>query len=92
MQLIIPAFNEEGRLPDTLRALRTYVLAAADGPGPVLRFAMPTVAAGRVYIGMRGAVYVYGLLPGVNKTRRPTPPRGFPAFSGAPRHGPAPRE
>ncbi len=35
MQLIIPAFNEEGRLPDTLRALRTYVLAAADGPGPV---------------------------------------------------------
>ncbi len=35
MQLIIPAFNEEGRLPDTLRALRTYVLAATDGPGPV---------------------------------------------------------
>ena len=35
MQLIIPAFNEERRLPDTLRALRTYVLAATDGVGPV---------------------------------------------------------
>ena len=35
MQLIIPAFNEERRLPDTLRALRAYVLAATDGVGPV---------------------------------------------------------
>ena len=33
-----------------------------DGAGPVLRFTMPTVAGGRVYIGMRSAVYVYGLL------------------------------
>jgi hypothetical protein len=63
-----------------------------DGPGAVLRFTMPTVAGGRVFIGMRGAVYVYGLLPAAKKTRRATRPPGFPAFSGAPRREPAPRE
>ena len=26
MQMIIPALNEESRLPDTLRALRAYAL------------------------------------------------------------------
>jgi dolichyl-phosphate beta-glucosyltransferase len=35
MQLIIPALNEERRLPSTLRALRAYVLAACEGVGPV---------------------------------------------------------
>ena len=35
MQLIIPAFNEERRLPETLRALRAYVLAASEGAGAV---------------------------------------------------------
>ncbi|MCW2761003.1 MAG: hypothetical protein JWR85_1204 [Marmoricola sp.] len=35
MQLIIPAFNEERRLPATLRSLRAYLLAAQDGVGPV---------------------------------------------------------
>jgi dolichyl-phosphate beta-glucosyltransferase len=35
MQLIIPALNEERRLPSTLRALRAYVLAASEGVGPV---------------------------------------------------------
>ena len=35
MQLIIPAFNEERRLPTTLRSLRAYVLAACEGVGPV---------------------------------------------------------
>ena len=35
MQLIIPALNEERRLPVALRALRAYVLAAAAGVGPV---------------------------------------------------------
>ena len=36
--------------------------------GPSVRFAMPTVAGGRVYIGARRALYVYGLL-----SRRPSP-------------------
>jgi hypothetical protein len=33
-----------------------------DAPGQVTRFAIPTVAAGRVYVGMKGGVWVYGLL------------------------------
>jgi hypothetical protein len=33
-----------------------------DGAGLVTRFAIPMVANGRVYVGMRRAVYVYGLL------------------------------
>ena len=35
MQMIIPALNEENRLPPTLRTLRAYALAAADGAGPI---------------------------------------------------------
>ena len=35
MQMIIPALNEEGRLPETLRALRAHALAATDSGGPI---------------------------------------------------------
>ncbi len=35
MQLVIPALNEERRLPATLRALRSYVLAAREGASAV---------------------------------------------------------
>lgn len=36
MQLIIPAFNEEARLPATLRALRVYALSTTELPSPPL--------------------------------------------------------
>ena len=36
MQLIIPAYNEESRLPATLAALRAYVLSTAEVPRPPL--------------------------------------------------------
>jgi glycosyltransferase involved in cell wall biosynthesis len=36
VQLIIPAYNEEARLPRTLRALRTYAVSTATLPHPPL--------------------------------------------------------
>lgn len=36
MQLIIPAFNEQSRLPATLRALRAYAVSTAGMPSPPL--------------------------------------------------------
>jgi glycosyltransferase involved in cell wall biosynthesis len=36
MQLIVPAYNEEARLPATLRALRAYALSTAELPRPPL--------------------------------------------------------
>ena len=36
MQLIIPAFNEQNRLPSTLQSLRAYVLSTAGLPHPPL--------------------------------------------------------
>jgi len=36
--------------------------AARDRPGMALRFSIPTVAQGRVYVGVKGAVAVYGVL------------------------------
>jgi glycosyltransferase involved in cell wall biosynthesis len=35
MQLIVPAFNEEARLPGTLTALRAFLLSAQESAGPV---------------------------------------------------------
>lgn len=36
MQLIVPAYNEETRLPATLRALRAYALSSTEMPSPPL--------------------------------------------------------
>lgn len=36
MQLIVPAYNEEIRLPATLRALRAYALSSTEMPSPPL--------------------------------------------------------
>jgi hypothetical protein len=47
---------------DVSRELYSAVL------GPSVRFAMPTVADGRVYVGAKGAVYVYGLRDRVRPT------------------------
>jgi hypothetical protein len=40
-----------------------------DRAGIALRFSMPTVAKGRVYIGTKKEVDVYGLIPASSNTR-----------------------
>ena len=47
---------------DVSRMLYTSDYSAHDGLGLALRFAMPTIADGRVYVGVKRGVYVYGLL------------------------------
>jgi hypothetical protein len=37
--------------------------AARDGAGKALRFNIPTIVNGHVYVGAKGEVDVYGLLP-----------------------------
>jgi hypothetical protein len=46
---------------DVSRLLYTSADNPRDTPGLVTRFAMPTVAGGRVYVGMKRGVWVYGL-------------------------------
>jgi len=53
---------------DVSRLLYTAESHGPDALGLVLRFTVPTVADGRAYIGMRHALYVYGLR---DKPRKP---------------------
>lgn len=47
--------------PDVSRLLYTSGKNHRDGPGMVIRFSIPMVAGGRVYLGARDQVSVYGL-------------------------------
>jgi len=54
---------------DVSRLLYSTENSARDSLGLALRFSMPTVANGRVYVGTKHALYVYGLLTVEKKHR-----------------------
>ena len=62
---------------DAADVSRRLFVTGSDGPGYALRFTMPTVANGRVYIGARRAIYAYGLTT-------PAKPRGGGRAGAAP--------
>jgi hypothetical protein len=57
--------------------------AGRDAPGPAVKFTVPTVANGKVYVGAGGEVDFYGLLNGLTQTSSPVIAPGTEAYSGA---------
>lgn len=55
---------------DVSRLLYSSGHSVRDSNGLALRFTMPTIAAGRVYVGARSALYVYGLRDSESRSKR----------------------
>jgi len=57
--------------------------AGRDAPGPAVKFTVPTVANGKVYVGAGGEVDFYGLLNGLTQTSSPVITPGTESYSGS---------
>jgi hypothetical protein len=57
--------------------------AARDTAGPAVKFAVPTVVNGKVYVGAEGEVNVYGLLAAQTQTATPVLTPGAESFTGS---------
>jgi len=56
--------------------------AARDTAGTAVKFTVPTVANGKVYVGAAGEIDIYGLLNGVTQTSAPVITPGTESYSG----------
>ena len=57
--------------------------SARDNPGPAVKFAVPTVMNGKVYVGTGTQVSVYGLLGGAQQAAAPVMSPGTESFTGS---------
>ena len=56
--------------------------AARDTAGNAVKFTVPTIANGKVYVGAAGEIDIYGLLNGVTQTAAPVITPGTESYSG----------
>ena len=56
--------------------------AARDTAGNAVKFTVPTIANGKVYVGASGEIDIYGLLNGVTQTAAPVITPGTESYSG----------
>ncbi|HEX3472452.1 MAG TPA: chitobiase/beta-hexosaminidase C-terminal domain-containing protein, partial [Silvibacterium sp.] len=57
--------------------------ASRDNPGPAVKFTVPTIANGKVYVGTANQVSVYGLLAGAQQAATPVITPGTESFNGS---------
>jgi hypothetical protein len=57
--------------------------ATRDTPGPAVKFTVPTVADGRVFVGTANEISVYGLLNGLSQAATPVITPGAENFQGS---------
>ncbi len=57
--------------------------SSRDNPGPAVKFTVPTIANGKVYIGTASQISVYGLLAGSQQAATPVLSPGSESFNGS---------
>src|SRR6202035_2573270 len=65
------------------RLYASSINSARDQAGPGVKFAVPTIANGKVFVGTQTEIDVYGLLNGLTQTSAPSLSPGSESFIGS---------
>ncbi|HET7106202.1 MAG TPA: chitobiase/beta-hexosaminidase C-terminal domain-containing protein, partial [Candidatus Acidoferrum sp.] len=79
---ILHAFDATNVATEFFNSTQNQPGGASNAPGPAVKFAVPTVTNGKVYVGTQSAIAVYGLTSGNQQTATPVISPAGQSFTG----------